>query len=171
MADMLVKLYALPELAPLLAEQRSKGVLIRPAHPDEKHKISGWVREHIKPDWGIGCEVALEQRPPTCLIAVEKDSSFVPGDNPYGVPSETLLGFACYDVVAKGMFGPIGVREDRRGAGIGAALLLACLHQMAAERYAYAVIGWAGPSDWYAKTVGATIIENSEPGVFRNNLL
>ena len=170
MADMLVKLYALPELAPVLAEQKTKGVEIRRAHPDEKHKIAAWVREHIKAYWSVGCEVALEQRPPTCYIAFEKDSAHVPTDNPYDLPSETLLGFAAYDVVAKGIFGPIGVREDRRNAGIGAALLLTCCHRMAEDGYAYAVIGWAGPAQWYERTVGATIIEGSEPGVFRGSL-
>ena len=170
MADMLVKLYALPDLAPVLAEQKSRSVEIRQAHPDEKHKIAEWVRTHIKPDWGVGCEVALEQRPPSCYIAFEKDPAHVPTADPYHLPSETLLGFACYDVVAKGVFGPIGVREDRRDRGIGTALLLTCLHAMAAQRYAYAVIGWAGPAEWYARTVGATIIEGSEPGAFRGSL-
>lgn len=170
MADMLVKLYALPELTPVLAEQKTKGVEIRQAHPDEKHKIADWVREHINPNWAIGCEVALEQRPPTCYIAFEKDSAHISTANPYNLPSENLLGFAVYDVVAKGVFGPIGVREDRQDARIGTALLLTCLHAMAADRYAYAVIGWAGPAEWYARTVGATIIEGSEPGIFRGSL-
>lgn len=170
MADMLVKLYALPDLAPVLAEQQARGVEIRQAHPDEKHKIAEWVRERINPDWATGCEVALEQRPPSCYIAVEKDGAHVPTDNSYNLPSEIMLGFAVYDVVAKGVFGPIGVREDRRDGGIGTALLLRCLHAMAVERYAYAVIGWAGPTEWYARAVGATIIEGSEPGIFRGSL-
>ncbi len=170
MSDMLVKLYALPDLAPVLAEQKTKGVGIRQAQPDEKHKIAEWVRKHINPNWAIGCEVALEQRPPGCYIAFEKDPSHSPAADPYDLPSEIILGFAVYDVVAKGMFGPIGVREDRQDRGIGTALLLTCLHAMAAERYAYAVIGWAGPIEWYARTVGATIIEGSEPGVFRGSL-
>lgn len=170
MADMLVKLYALPELAPVLAEQKAKGVEIRQAHPDEKYIISNWVREYVNPGWAVGCETALEQRPPTCYIAVEKDSAHIPTNNPYNLPSEILLGFAVYDVVAKGIFGPIGVREDRQDNRIGTALLLTCLHRMAADGYAYAVIGWAGPVEWYARTVGATIIEGSEPGVFRGSL-
>lgn len=170
MGDMLVKLYALPDLAPVLAEQKGRGVEIRRAHPDEKHKIAEWVRKHIKAEWADGCEVALEQRPPSCHIAFEKDPAYVPSDNPYDLPPEILLGFACYDVVAKGVFGPIGVREERQDRGVGTALLLTCLHAMAAERYAYAVIGWAGPTDWYARTVGATAIEGSEPGIFRGPL-
>lgn len=170
MADMLVKLYDLPDLAPVIAEQKTRGVGIRQAHPDEKHQIAEWVRQHIHPNWGKGCEVALEHRPPSCYIAFEKEPAHVPTADPYNLPSEILLGFAVYDTVAKGMFGPIGVREDRQDLGIGTALLLTCLHAMAAERYAYAVIGWAGPVEWYARTVGATIIEGSEPGIFHGSL-
>ena len=68
------------------------------------------------------------------------------------------------------MFGPVGVREDYRGRGIGKALLLASLHAMAGEKYAYAIIGWVGPIQFYAETVGATVIEGSEPGIFQGIL-
>ena len=68
------------------------------------------------------------------------------------------------------MFGPAGVREDYRGRAIGKALLLTTLHAMAAQRYAYAVIGWAGPVEFYMKTVGAILIEGSEPSIFRGLL-
>ena len=43
----------------------------------------------------------------------------------------------------RGMFGPTGVQPDYRGRDIGKSLLLVCLHAMASERFAYAVIGWA----------------------------
>jgi GNAT superfamily N-acetyltransferase len=91
--------------------------------------------------------------------------------NPYVHPDEALIGIACYDATRRGMFGPEGVHEAYRGRGIGKALLLACLHAMKDERYAYAVIGWAGPVEFYAKTVGATVIEGSEPGVYRGALV
>ena len=68
------------------------------------------------------------------------------------------------------MFGPVGVRADYQGRGIGKALLLTCLHAMAVEGYAYAVIAGAGPTEFYAKVVGATVIEGSEPGIFRDPL-
>ena len=32
--------------------------------------------------------------------------------------------------------------------------------------YAYGIIFAAGPVDFYAKTVGATVIPDSEPGIF-----
>ena len=53
-----------------------------------------------------------------------------------------------------------------RGRGIGKALVLAALHAMRAEGYAYAIIGWASSVDFYRKAVGATVIEGSEPGIY-----
>jgi GNAT superfamily N-acetyltransferase len=169
MSDMLVKLYTLPDVAPVLAELSSRAVEIRQARPSEKRMIVQWVRQRFSEAIASECEAAIEQRPVTCYLAVEKQSGVSPG-KPYELPPEMLLGFACYDVASKGMFGPEGVREDRRGQGLGKALLLTCLHAMKAERYAYAVIGWAGPAEFYAKAVGATIIEGSEPGIYRGPL-
>ena len=79
-----------------------------------------------------------------------------------------VLGFACYDTTAMNFFGPTGVREDRRGQGIGRALLLRCLYAMREEGFAYAIIGWVGDAlPFYQRTVGATIIENSHPGEYK----
>ena len=63
---------------------------------------------------------------------------------------ENLLGFACYDVVKKGVFGPSGVREDMPDSDISTALLLACLHAMAEENNTEAVIGWAGSTGGFS---------------------
>jgi len=171
MADMLVKLYALPEITPVLEDLQKNGIEIRLAAPSEKPTIVKWVSQHFQETWANECEVALEQRPVTCYIAVEKRPIQPPAHDPYTLPPEVLVGFACYAAVSKGMFGPEGVRDDYRGRGIGKGLLLACLHAMRAERYAYAVIGWAGPVEFYKRTVGATLIENSEPGIFRGPLI
>ena len=172
MTDMLVKLYALPELTHLLTELRQKGIEIRKSHPSEKYILSGWVRQHFKdPSWAVGCEVALEHRPASCYIAIEKRQTHVPSRNPYDLPDETLLGFACFDVSSKGMFGPLGVHENYREQGIGTALLLACLHAMKEEGYAYAVIGWVSSEEFYANAVGAIVIPDSEPGIYRGKLV
>ena len=171
MADMLVKLYNLPDLEPVLSSLREEKTLIRTASPSERRTIAAWVREHFTASWAIGCETALTRDPPTLSIAVEVQPHTPSPDSPYDQPPELLLGFACYDAGVRGMFGPMGVREDYRGRGIGTALLLHNLHAMRRAQYGYAVIGWAGPTEFYAKTVGATIIEDSAPGVFRGPLI
>jgi GNAT superfamily N-acetyltransferase len=171
MSDMLVKLYSLPPLAPVQAALAKANIEIRPGDPSEKSVIAKWVRHHFDEAWAIGCEVGLGQRPITCYVAVEKALPLDAPQNGYDLPAQLLVGMACYDVASRGMFGPTGVREDYRGRGIGTGLLLACLHAMAAERYAYAIIGWAGVPDFYARTVGATLIPDSEPGIFRGPLM
>jgi hypothetical protein len=45
------------------------------------------------------------------------------------------------------------------------------MHAMSDDGYAYAVIAWAGPIEFYKQAVGASIIDDSEPGIFRGPLL
>ena len=146
---MLVNLVLLPDLAPILAEQKSKGVEIRRGQPEESQKIAEWVREQTNSNWAIGCEVALEQEPVTCFIAIEANA---PSDRQADLSPESILGFACYDVVTKGVFGPTGVRQDRMNSGLDTALLLVCLHEMAALGYKQAAIGWTAFMDGSNKT-------------------
>jgi GNAT superfamily N-acetyltransferase len=155
MTDMLVKLYDLPPLAPTVAPCAAHGVDIRRALVVEKHLVLPWVGRLFSQGWVSECDGAFARLPAACFIATQ--------DN-------VLIGFACYDVEWKGIFGPMGVSEEARGKGVGAALLLACLHDMVAQGYAYAVIGWAGPQEFYTKICGATPIENSRPGMFRGML-
>ena len=54
--------------------------------------------------------------------------------------------------------------------GIGRALLLRSLAAMRAEGYAYAVIGGVGPQEFYKKCVGAMLIPDSVPGIYRDFL-
>ncbi len=149
MSDMLVKLYELP------AQTLVEGVEIRRAKAPEKHIITRWIEDTFSQDWASQGEVAFANRPISCFIAIE---------------AGTLIGFACYDATCKAFFGPTGVDEAMRGRGIGTALLLACLHSMWNEDYAYAIIGDVGPSEFYIQTVGAIEIEGSKPGFYRGML-
>lgn len=150
MAEMMVNLRVLRDIEPVLTEQAANGVEIRRAQPSESDVIAHWVREYINPNWGVACEVALEQTPPDCFIARRMKTA----GEPAVLSDENLIGFACYDVVTKGVFGPSAVREDQPpDNGVGTALMLACLHAMAAADYPHAVIGWAGSPDGYSGRV------------------
>ncbi len=170
MADLLVRLFSLPDASSYQPNLEAEGIFIRRAHPAELDVIIPWVRYHFKEKWAAECKGAVIKQPVTCFIAAEIQPLPEAGNDPYNLPSEKLVGFACYDTVAIGMFGPEGVHPDYRGRGIGKALLLTCLYAMADFGYAYAIIGWAGPIDFYKKSVGATIIKDSEPGIFRGQL-
>jgi len=171
MADLLVRLYTLPPVTPLQEQLHAEGIILRRAHPSEADTIVSWVLQHFYEKWAAECKGALGHRPTTCFIATELQPVPVAAGDPYNLPPEKLVGFACYDIVAKGMFGPEGVRPDYRGRQIGKALLLACMHAMANDGYAYAIISWAGPVEFYERTVGATVIDGSEPGIFRGPLI
>ncbi len=74
---------------------------------------------------------------------------------------EEIVGFAAYDCAFRSYFGPTGVREELRGKGIGGALLLRALEDMAAQAYKYAIIGEVEPVQFYAKVCGAAVIPGS----------
>jgi len=155
MADMLVKLYTLSELAPVLAQQRTQGVDIRRALVPERHVVVDWVRQHWGAAWASECDAALVRQPVSCFVAIE---------------AAQLIGFACHEATFKNFFGPFGVDPAQQRRGIGEALLLTTLHDMAAHGYAYAIIGGAGPDQFFTRVAGAIPIDDSTPGIYRGLL-
>ena len=150
--DWLVKLYDLP--APPRWRTVPGVVLRKPIGPEHRLVVD-WVAREFGAGWASEAQAALGNRPLSLTIAVGADG---------------LLGFACYDATARGMFGPVGVAAPARGRGLGAALLFACLDDMRTLGYAYAVIGAVGPGEFYRRTVGAVPIEGSSPGPYRGML-
>jgi ribosomal protein S18 acetylase RimI-like enzyme len=129
--------------------------MVRAARAYEKHQVLAWVGRTFGSGWASECDVAFSNHPISCFLAIEH---------------HTIVGFACYESTWKNFFGPLGVAANARRRGIGTALLLVCLHAMAAHGYAYAIIGGAGTLTFYTKTVGAIPIKGSEPGVYRDRL-
>lgn len=107
--------------------------------------------------WASECDVSFSNKPISCFVAYEK-------------VTKEIVGFSCYDTTARGFFGPTGVLEKFRGKGIGKVLLVYCLKDMLNVGYAYAIIGDAGPVEYYKKTVGAEVIEDSSPGIYKDLL-
>jgi ribosomal protein S18 acetylase RimI-like enzyme len=170
MADLLVRLYDLPPLAPALEAAANSGVTVRRALATEKAVVADFAREHGSAGWAAECEIAFARQPLACFVAVEGGSSAATGavraPSAYATAAQILLGFACYEATCRDFFGPQAVRPDRRGRGIGRALLLSALHGMRAEGYAYAIIGWATEIDFYRKVAAAVPIAGSEPGIY-----
>ena len=153
--DMLVKLYDLPPSAAVQAQLREQGILVRRAMAPEKHRVVAWVRENFSEGWASEAEVAFARQPVACFIAVKEGQ---------------VMGFACHDATCRNFFGPTGVASEARKSGVGTGLLFACLEAMREQGFGYAIIGGVGPAEYYAKTVGAMLIEASEPGVYRGLL-
>ncbi len=152
---MLVRLYDLPEPSPHIRALHHAGIELRRALAPERHVVVSWVREQFGEGWASECEVSFARLPISCFRAQR---------------GQEILGFACYDATAKAFFGPTGVLERERKQGIGTALLLVTLHAMAGEGYAYAIIGAAGPADFYANAVDAVPIAGSTPGIYAHLL-
>jgi predicted N-acetyltransferase YhbS len=142
-------------MSALAARVEDVEATIRTALPPEMHFIQAWVREHFSEYWVSEVTVAMSHQPPGCLVAV------VDGE---------LVGFACYDATARGFFGPTGVAEHQRGNNIGLALFYHTLAAMKAHGYAYAIIGSAGPIDFYVKAVGAVPIEADKEDIYQGLL-
>ena len=139
--DMIANLTRLPR------EGELEGIKIKRAFAGEKMRVLDYIRANFSEGWVYEAENALLQH--KCFIATRDGQ---------------ILGFACYDATAKGYFGPIGVTEETRGAGVGTALLLHTLACMKAEGYGYAIIGWVDDAEmFYRKTVHAEWIPGGEP--------
>jgi predicted N-acetyltransferase YhbS len=148
---MLVPLLKLPPLQPVIEEMRSRGVVIRRVLPHEMSRVRAFAEKHFTVSWADEMSVGFANKPTSVFIALREGE---------------VVGFGAYECTHRGFFGPTGVSESERGSGIGKALLFACLWGLREIGYAYAVIGAAGPVEFYAKTVGATEIPDSSPGIY-----
>jgi hypothetical protein len=153
--DYLVNLTTLKADTELDARLKTAGVSVRRGLAPELELVTDWVRTNFNPLWSGETLLAYSRQPPAVFLATK---------------DKRLIGFACYDTTARGFFGPTGVDEAERGAGVGRALLLATLLDMRVMGYGYAIIGDVGPSEFYEKTVGATMIPDSAPGVYAGML-
>ena len=151
MPDMLARLYDLPDAGRYVERAASDGFAVRPAEPWDRDRMRAFATRCFGELWAVEADRAFNHSPITGYVATR---------------GPEIVGFAVYECTRRGFFGPTGVREDLRGQGMGAALLLRCLHPMREMGYAYAVIGGVGPAEFYEKVCGAFLIPGSEVGVY-----
>ena len=104
--DMIVSLYNLPEI------KVNENIKIKRAFVGDKDIILDFVGKYFRKNWVYEVEHSLMEEVSKCFVATEDGK---------------IIGFACYDSAAKGLFGPIGVEPKRRGENIGQALLVRTL--------------------------------------------
>lgn len=153
MADMLVDLLKLPKEDAVLEALGRKNIEIRRALAPDKLRVVPWVQEHSSLSAAGECDVCFAHTPVSCFIATE---------------GAKIIGYACYNATAPDFFGPTKVLESYQGMGVGKALLLRALRALREEGYIYAVIGGVGPQAFYQKCVGATLIPDSTPGLYKD---
>jgi predicted N-acetyltransferase YhbS len=151
MPDLLVNLLKLPLLQPVSDSK----ITIRRAQPFEITPVRQFVEKNFSVAWADEISVGFANKPVTVFIATREGR---------------VIGFAGYECTRKAFFGPTAVDESERGRGIGKALLMASLRGLRELGYVYAIIGAAGPVEFYQEAVGAIVIPDSEPGIYTDLL-
>lgn len=147
MPDMLCSLLNIPPIMPIIDRLNERGITIRRANPWEQTKVRDFVLKHFTVNWADETAVAFSRQPVSCFVALDGDR---------------IIGFADYECSRRNYFGPTGVDETYRGSGVGKALLIAALLGLRELGYTYAIIGGAGPVDFYMKAVGAIVVPFDE---------
>lgn len=148
MADLLVNLYDL-QCKYDYKKVKENGITIRRAMSPDKQNILDFITTYYTKEWANETEYALVHTPISCYVAVK---------------NKEVVGFACYDATAKGYFGPIAIKPDVKGCGVGQALMHDTLVGMRENGYGYAVIGWVDDAiAFYEKSIHAFSIPDSEP--------
>ncbi len=130
--------------ATLAAHVEARGYAIKRAVAADAGRLSGWVGEHFSTAWAFEVERALESDPPAVHVALCR-------------ADRALVAFAAHDGNNRGLgaFGPAGTVPAHRGLGLGLALLVRCLADVAAAGHLESAIPWVGPRDYYQRAVGA----------------
>lgn len=154
MADMLVKLYNIPNSYDIEKKLLEYGIRIKKALSPDRSKIISFSKTCAKEDYSDEVNATFSNNPITCYIATKE---------------KKIIGFACYEATARNFFGPMAVLESERKKGIGKALLLKSLESMRELGYAYAIIGWPAKSaiGFYKKCTGAIMIDEKSSGVYK----
>jgi N-acetylglutamate synthase-like GNAT family acetyltransferase len=138
--DMIVSLrnYSSPKIAP-------SEITFRKAILEDTAFLKKFVEKEFGNGWLDAIENGFQEENIPIYIALQNNH---------------IIGFACFDVVRrkKGLFGPMGTSILNRTQGIGYTLLHHCLKEMQEIGYEYAVIGEAGPLEFYEKSCNAIII-------------
>jgi mycothiol synthase len=124
------------------ARVRAAGYVVRRAHRDEPALLAAIAAE-FGGAWPFEVGRALVAAPgaPGVHVALAPDGSYA--------------GFAAHDGnnAGLGWFGPAGTWPAHRGCGLGEALLLACLVDVAAH-HPRCEVAWIGPRGFYDRVAG-----------------
>lgn len=116
---------------------------LRRAGSADRPALLAMIEDAFGAGWAFEAGRAMDRDPPGVHLAVHRHS-------------RDIAAFAAHDGNNRGLgwFGPTGTREEHRGRGLGAALLVACLLDVAATGREICEIAWIGPRNFYDRTVG-----------------
>ncbi len=107
------------------------------ADPAQRQAVAEWMDKQW-PAWK-----------PEVLRALDNSTLVVSYDD-----TGELVGFCAYDVTRAGLLGPVAVRVDLVGKGVGVPLLLGALHRMRDDGRKRIEVSWVGPIVPYARVGG-----------------
>ena len=117
------------------------GYQVGRATPEDRPALLDFVERAFGRAWAFEVSRALENDPPAVHVARTGGA---------------IVAFAVHDGNNRGLgwFGPAGTHEAHRERGLGQALLVPCLIDVAAAGRFEATIAWIGPRRYYERTVG-----------------
>lgn len=126
--------------AELNSRAEARGYIVRRSQRSEVESLSAAISIGFGGAWPFEIERALAGDPPGVFVAWRD-----------GRPA----AFAAHDGNNQGLgwFGPAGTWPEHRGQGLGEALLVACLLDIAVH-HPVAEIAWIGPREFYERAVG-----------------
>ena len=132
------------------------GSRVRRAAAADRAHLSTAIAAAFSPAWAFEVDRALEHRPAGVHLALDAGGA--------------LAGFAAHDGNNQGLgwFGPAGTLPEHRRRGLGEALLLRCLLDVAAAGHARCTIAWIGPREFYQRSAG--IVDEHHFVVLRKDL-
>ena len=118
----------------------ARGYEVRRARPAERQHLLDAIAGEFAGAWPYEVERALAHDPPGIHVACKGGA---------------YCAFAAHDGNNRGLgwFGPTGTWKEHRRQGLGEALLLACLVDVAAE-HSQCEVAWIGPRPFYDKVAG-----------------
>jgi GNAT superfamily N-acetyltransferase len=147
--DLLAPLYNLPPLESI------SGFWIGNPLPHQRTAVLDFIESNFGKSWRDEASAAFAEPPVRLEVAVDESNG-------------EILAFCCWDCTAKGFLGPVGVTEKARGRGVGRAVVISVLHRMREAGYGYAIIGGAGPVEFFQSLCDARVIDGSESGIYGN---
>jgi ribosomal protein S18 acetylase RimI-like enzyme len=121
---------------------REKGFLFRRMEASDRDALDFYLASRWSETWRYEGLSALAATPPTGFLALKDDH---------------IVGFAAYDIMRPGWFGPIGTDQELRGLGIGTVLLLKCFRDLQLTGRREAEVSWIGPLYFYVTAANARI--------------
>jgi len=119
---------------------------IRKVGEEDRETLQKFIEKEFRARWMKHINHAFDHKLEPSIYVYEENNE--------------IVGFACFDVVRgkKGLFGPMGTAKHLRSKGVGVKLLGKCMFEMKKVGYETAIIGEAGPIEFYQKVLGARVM-------------